>query len=135
MTASADAEGRAFGRHVVGTEPPAALLERYRDACGRLFPDPPDAVDAVLVGFAAHHPWSVGPLDAATALLRPQSRLREKLLVMSAVLEATPRFADEFLPRPSGRVAVLGRLVAIGLAALGRVVVGMVLFGVLRARA
>jgi len=129
------AEGRAFGLHVVGTPPPDELLARYREACARLFPDPPDAIDAALLGFAVRHPWSVGPLDAATALLRPTSLLRAKILVMAAVLETTPRFAGEFLPHPSGRLALLGRLAVIGLVAGLRTVVGIGLYGLVRARA
>lgn len=135
MPDALEAEGRAFARHVVGAEPSPELLARYRDACARLFPSPPDAVDAALLAFAARHPWSVGPLDAATGLLRRESRLRARLLVMAAVLETTPRFADDFLPRPTRRLALLGRLGVIGLAAAGRAVAGVLLYGAIRTRA
>ncbi len=37
--------------------------------------------------------------DAGLALVRPSSVLRRKLLVMVAILEASPDFADQFLPR------------------------------------
>jgi hypothetical protein len=37
--------------------------------------------------------------DAGLALLRPSSVLRQKILVMVAILETSPRFADYFLPR------------------------------------
>jgi hypothetical protein len=135
MTQAIEAEARALARHVVGAEPPEAVLARYREASARLFPEPPDAVDTALIAFAARHPWSVGPLDAATALLRPASRLRAQLLVMAAVLETTPRFADDFLPRPAGRLELVGRLGAIGLAAALRTLAGVLLYGVIRARA
>lgn len=135
MMDATDVEGRAFGRHLVRTAPPPELLARYRAACAKLFPDPPDAVDAALLAFVGRHPWSVGPLDAATALLRPGSLLRAKILVMAAVLETTPRFAQAFLPRPTGRLELVGRLATIGLAAVGRVAIGVVLYGVVRARA
>jgi hypothetical protein len=45
-------------------------------------------------------------LDAVLALLRPQSLLRARLLVMAAILETTPAHAADFLPRPVG----MGRL-------------------------
>jgi hypothetical protein len=37
--------------------------------------------------------------DAGLSLIRPSSVLRWKLLVMVAVLETSPNFADHFLPR------------------------------------
>lgn len=135
MTRDVEAEARAFARHVVGVEPPAPLVARYREACARLFPEPPDAVDAALLDFAVRHPWSVGPLDAATALVRPASRLRARLLVMAAVLETTPDFADAFLPRPAGRLALVGGLGAVGLTAALRTLAGVLVYGVIRARA
>jgi len=128
-------EAQIFGRFLVGRAVPGDLVDRYATACGRLFPEPPDAVDAMLLEFVRRYPWSVGPLDAATGLLRRGSRLRARLLVMSAVLETTPAFADEFLPRTAGRGTVFGRLVVIGCAALGRVVLGVALYGALRVRA
>src|SRR5580658_1506243 len=36
--------------------------------------------------------------DAGLALLRPSSVLRRKLLLMVAILEASPDFAEHFLP-------------------------------------
>ena len=43
--------------------------------------------------------------DSGLALVRPSSPLRRRLLVMLAILEASPDFADCFLPRrfPAGR--------------------------------
>ena len=135
MMVGAGAEARAFGRYLVGAEPPQELIERYRVATARLFPDAADPCDEALVDFAARHAWSVAPLDAAAALVRRDSRLREKLLVMAAVLETTPRFADDFLPRACGRLALLGRLTGIGLRAIGETAVGLALYAVIRARA
>jgi len=37
-------------------------------------------------------------VDAGLALLRPTSVLRRKLLLMLAILETSPEFADSFLP-------------------------------------
>lgn len=135
MSDQAAVEGRAFARHLVGAEPPPDLLARYRDATARLFPAPPEAVDAAVLAFAVRHAWAVGPLDAATAFFRPTGRLRAKLLVMAAILETSPRFADRFLPAPGGRVATVARLAVVGIAAVARVAVGAVLYGIIRARA
>ena len=76
------------------------------------------------------HVWALGPLDAISALRRPKSILRAKLLLMSAILEARPEFSEKFLPADhSGmeRAALLyyaGRTVA-------RAIAGFALLGVI----
>jgi hypothetical protein len=75
--------------------------------------------------FAFAHPWSIPFLDAAGAFLGDGALLRDKLLVMSAVLEASPRFADEFLPRQASRAATLARVAAYGVVAGAKALVGL----------
>jgi hypothetical protein len=128
-------EARIFGRYLIGTVPSAELVARYADAVTRLFPDPDGARDRALLGFVRRHPWSVGCLDAAAALVAKDSRLRQRLLVMAAVLETTPEGAAEFLPREPGIGGLLLRLPLIGLGAAGRTVAGLVLFPFVTARA
>jgi hypothetical protein len=118
-------EALVFGRHLVGRTPPAELLDRYEQACLRLFPDraPPD--EEAVIAFARRHPWSVGCLDAASALLRPQGRLRGKLLVMAAILETSPVFADEFLPRSASLPGLVSRVALHGIRAVVEVALGI----------
>jgi hypothetical protein len=93
-------EALVLGRYLLGADPPRDLLDRYDRAVQTLFPAPsPDGGDA-LVRFAVARPRALPYLDAAAAVLRPRDRLRQKLLVMAAVLEASPRYASTFLPRP-----------------------------------
>src|SRR5512146_461022 len=77
VTAMVDEEAAIFARYLLRGPAPADVLRRYRDAVERLFPDPASPRDRGLLGFATRHPWSVGPLDAAAALLAPKSRLRQ----------------------------------------------------------
>ena len=48
--------------------------------------------------FVARHPAWLGIVDAGLALRDPESSLRWRLSVMTAILEATPEHAREFLP-------------------------------------
>ena len=89
---------------------------------------PVDARDAALLGFVHRHPWSVSLLDAACGLLRPAGLLRSKLLIMAAILEASPAHAADFLPRSLGTVALLVHLAALGAMAVGRVCAGLLLY-------
>ena len=55
--------------------------------------------------FVARHPRLLGIIDGGLALRRPRSVVRQRLLLMAAILEASPDHADRFLP--VGSVAVL----------------------------
>jgi hypothetical protein len=92
-------EARQFGAYLVGIEPPEELVHRYVQAMSALNLSVNDK-DRRLLRFTSRHRWSIGFVDGALALTRPSSAIRKKLLVLSAILEATPRFADMFLPVP-----------------------------------
>ena len=130
-----DEEAAIFARYLVRDAAPADVAERYRDAVARLFPDPDGPRDRALLAFVRRHPWSVGCLDAAAALVARDSRLRQRLLVMAALLETTPEGAAEFLPREPGWGTLALRLPLIGLGAAARALVGLVLLPIATARA
>ena len=123
-----EVEARLFARYLVGRQPPAELVERYRAANAAIFTEPVAREDAALVAFARRHPWSVSLLDAASGLLRPGSLLRNKILLMAAILETSPAFADEFLPRDARPLGLLLALVAHGTVAAARAALGAVVY-------
>jgi hypothetical protein len=130
-----DEEAAIFARYLVRRSPPADVVARYREAVQRLSLEGAGARDRALLAFVGRHPWSVGCLDAAAALVAPGSRLRQRLLVMAALLETTPEGAAEFLPREPTLGTLVLRLPAIGFGAVGRLLVGLVLFPIATARA
>ncbi len=125
-----EAEARVFSRYLVGQDPPGELIDRYEKANRALFTEPVDLRDRALVAFVGRHPWSVSLLDAASGLLRPNGLLRGKVLTMAAILETSPEFADEFLPRRAHPAALLLRLFTLGFVAVARAVLGSLLYGV-----
>jgi hypothetical protein len=128
-------EARVFSRYLVGRDPPGELIGRYERANRALFNEPVDQRDRALVGFVGRHPWSVSFLDAASGLLRPNGLLRGKILTMGAILETSPEFAEEFLPRAAHPAVLVLRLFTLGLAGVTRAVLGSLLYGVaLRSR-
>lgn len=124
------AEAAAMSRYLVGTLAAVELLDRYAQADGLLFAAPPEPRDARLLAFVRAHPRTIGPLDAASALLRRDSRLRKKVLVMAAILETSPRFAEHFLARESGRLSLLAGLLLGSALAVLRVGLGLLLLPV-----
>jgi hypothetical protein len=54
--------------------------------------------DRRLLRFVDEHPSWLGVVDGGLALRRPRSVIRTKLLVMSAILEATPDNTSAYLP-------------------------------------
>jgi hypothetical protein len=120
-------EARVFSRYLVGRVAPDGLLARYADAVRTLLAVPGGTADEAILDFVRRHPWSVSLLDAACALVRPRARLREKLLVMAAVLEASTDFAEEFLPRTEPPLLLLAHLAGLGCLAAGRTVAGLLL--------
>ena len=121
-------EGRLFGRYLVGREPPRELVERYREANRILLGGTAPGSDAAVIAFARRHPWSISFLDGAAGLLRPGSLLRNKILVMAAVLEASPVFTEEFLSRTVHPVSLVLRVLGLGTLAVVRAAVGVLVY-------
>lgn len=89
-------EATIFGSYLLGEEPSPTAVRLYAEAISRLFA-PEEAEDSVL-RFALNRPWSLPLLDGAAALRQPEGQLRRRLLVMFAILETQPEYADRFLP-------------------------------------
>jgi hypothetical protein len=80
-----------------------------------------------VLAWVRRHPWSVGPLDAACGLARPGGALRNRVLLMAAVLETTPEFADDFLPHHLGPLALAARVGVAGVLAVANALGGLLL--------
>ncbi len=132
-------EGRLFARYLLGRgvgrgAPAREAPERYARACVVLFGDSEPADEVELVRFARHHPWSLPLLDAASGLLQPRTLLRRKLVLMLAILEATPTHVSVFTPGPVPRAKLLARVLLLGLASLLKAAGGVPVYLLVRRR-
>ena len=121
------AEARVFARYLVGRDAGPAHVARYVAASRTHFPDPLVPEDAAVLAWVRRHPRSVGMLDAAAGLLRPGGALRNRILLMAAVLETTPDFADDFLPHHVGPLDLALRVGVAGVVAVANALGGLVL--------
>lgn len=122
-------EARAFGRYLLGHDPSAAAVALYVEASHkRPFTIHPG--DADLIRLGVESPWMLGALDGALAFPPKRSALRDKLLLMTAILETQPEHADLFLPqaRPRGYWLVVGLQLA---GAAGRLLYGKIVLALL----
>jgi hypothetical protein len=125
-----EAEARLFAGYLLGRTPGSDLIARYLEADRILLASGMTARDRGVIAFARRHPWSLPFLDAAAGLLRPDSFLRRRLLVMAAILEASPECADDFLPRRTTRSALAACLLGAGTLSLIKLVGGIPLLWV-----
>ena len=124
-----------FARYLLDRDPPDDIVERYVAAIARLFPGDPAPGDAALLRFVNKNPSSLPFVDAAPAVLRPESQLRKRILTMAAILEASVYYADEFLALPPGRARTVLRLAALGISAGVKFVIGAFILALIPGRA
>jgi hypothetical protein len=127
-----ECEAKTFAQYLLDREPPADLIARYVIATRTLFPSTPEPSEQAIIDFVRRHEWALPFIDAAAGLLQPRSLLRRKILLLAAVLEASPRFVDDFLPRPSSPIACIVKLVTFGVVAVCKLAIGGLLLALLR---
>ena len=128
-------EAQAFGRLILRLDVEPEFIDRYIAAHDHLFTGPQLPTEVAVVAFAMRYPRLLPCLDAAAALLRPESLLHKKALLMTAILEASPRYADEFLPRKRSLGGLCMLLVMLGFTTAVQVTVGALLLVFVRPRA
>lgn len=124
------AEARHFGRYLVGVDVESEMLARYAAAHRRLLSGPVDPLTA----FTRRQPAWLAFLDAAASLAGSRTGLRQRVLLMTAILEASPRYVSTFLPAACSLPSAARRLAWHGALAVVRGAIGMPAYLVLRER-
>ena len=123
-------ECRIFTAYLTGREPTAYVQEKYECGHQSLPGGRPDRFDASLTKFARRGCLAVAVGDAYAQFFRPTSVLRQKLVLLLAILENSPEFhaflnsADD-----AGRLPVVFRLGLRGVAFLLTLLIGVVVLG------
>jgi hypothetical protein len=123
-------ECRIFTEYLTGREPTAYVQEKYECGHQSLPRGRPDRFDASLMKLARRGGLALAVSDAYTQFFRPTGVLRQKLVLLLAILENSPAFhaylnsADD-----AGRLSVVLRLGFRGVAFLLTLLIGIVLLG------
>lgn len=128
-------EALALGRFIVRQPIGDEFVERYVAAHRHLPLQSDDPRERAVVAFAVAHPLALPCMEAAVALLRPHSLLHRKAILMTAILEASPTYADEFLPRRTGWPALVWLAARVGVTTAAQVAIGLPLVIAAGARA
>jgi hypothetical protein len=118
-------EAQALSRLIVGEVAPRDFLDRYVTAHRYVFSDSADPDEIALLALAMRRRWLLPCIDAALALRRPDALLHRKALVMAAILEASPRYADAFLPRHRSTVALIWLSLRLGAMGAMQLAIGL----------
>lgn len=125
-------EARVLTRYLLSRDCPPALVQRYIDA-SRARPRPAmTPADNAIVQAAMRNALLLPFLDAASGITKGGTALRDKLLLMAAVLEASPDFADEFLPRSASRTFAVLTLAWCTIKSAAKVAIGVPLSLIVR---
>jgi hypothetical protein len=119
-------EAITFGKYLLsGETPDQKSIALYEAAHQHKRLDVTPA-EQKLFSFALRNRWALGAIDGALAFKAPDHILRRKLLLMSAVLESRPKYADLFLPKERSVFYILA-FGWIGFRAVCKAIVGRVL--------
>ena len=129
------AEAAAIGRFILKRPIEAEFIDRYVAAHEHLALRPSYRADATVLAFAMTHVATLPSLDAAAALVRPQALLHRKALLLTAILEASPRYADQFLPRTRSWLGLAALVARVGLATMFQIAVGVLILAMVERRA
>ena len=117
-------EAMIIGSYLLSHKPEDILIERYiKSNTARQLEFEHD--DISLWSFIEKYPHTIGLVDSGLALSNPDSVIRQKIILMLAIIEATPENSKNFIPQKRN----LFYLVVIMITALKSTIKGM--FGLL----
>jgi hypothetical protein len=88
-------EAQLFTKYLVGEEAGPQAIRLYKAAMAN---SRPNKTDQKLLNFMVSHPASIGFIDAGLVFHNSTSEARRRLYVMFAIIEASPKYYDYFLP-------------------------------------
>ena len=120
--------------YLLGCDPPKEIVGRYVAANIALFGKQIVGAQDSELNFVLRHPSMLPFIEAAAGIIKPDSILRRKIFVMSAILETTPKYANFFLDIPDSIFKILCYLAWNGLRGVIKLAVGIPIFVIIGKR-
>ena len=121
-------ECRIITAYLVGDRPTDELIQRYINAHTILLNENRSPRELAVAAFVRRHPWALPSLDAALAVLRPAALLRSKILLLIAILETVPQYADHFFPEAVSGPRFFWQMAGYGVVSAAKFVLGCCLY-------
>lgn len=119
-------EAVVFSRYLIGEKKlPGELIQRYQAFWQKKRAESPEQE---LIDFACTHSNLIGLLESGSAILAPDHFLRHKLLSMTAILEASPRYTSHFLPDRKPHPFILFQLAWVGARGVLKAILGIFVY-------
>jgi hypothetical protein len=131
-TSAPDAECSLISRYLIGVDPPQEFKVRYREGQQALFGEESLESAEPEVKFLRAHPWALPYLDAGAVLLNRDSILRKKIILMTAILEASPAYVEFFLHAPESPLKTWCGLVWQSARSIAKMIIAVPVFLVAR---
>ena len=122
-------EAILLGRYLLSASPKQFVIERYCEAVVKKKPAFGND-DIKLWTFLKKNTWAIGIIDAGLAIIKPQCGIRNKILLMLAIIEATPDYSHLFLPKNRSFFYFL-TIVFVGFRSVVKAVIGCVVITLL----
>ena len=98
-------EAEALGKYLLGKAANEKSISLYNDAMLRLN-IVLNTKEERLLRFMIKNNWAIGLVDSGIAMFRKKSGIRNKILVMNAILETIPEYSDLFFPKRTSMLYV-----------------------------
>jgi len=115
-------------QYLVSEIPSSENVQRYIQGHSCLLESPQPNKDLAITAYVRRFPWSLPYLDAVCGLFHPHCLLRKKILLMVAILEASPRYTSYFLPEAVSFPRFLISMMGYGLKSMVKVFFGCFLY-------
>ena len=99
-------EAEVFGKYLLGEIPNQKCILLYENAMNKLNISL-NKNEEKLLRFIIRNPNSVKWIDSGLAMFRKESAIRKRLLVMNAILETIPEYADLFFSKRISGIYIL----------------------------
>ena len=124
MKNNLDRQAVIFGKYLIKKTPNSPSVKKY-GAAVKLHSKKLDNQDMRLLELIEKHPTLTPFVDAALAFVKPHSEVRPRIYLLFAILESTPEYWQEFIPKKRNPLYIF-TIFSIGVRSVFRAIVGIV---------